>query len=128
MDASAQEEKGKPALWSAISVSSPLIHEHDADYWGVYFSLVNDGDKVIKPQISSSHLYINGKEPEDWRFVIGNGLRSSYDQGLPPGKFILFNYSLKDRYFSKPGIYKLYWEGPDFKTAEVVVRVMPKGS
>ena len=124
----AQEAKQKPALWSAISVSSPLIHEYSSNDWGLYFSLVNDADKVINPQIGSSHLYINGKEPEDWNFVINNGLRSSYDKGLPPGKFILFNYSLKQRYFSKPGIYRVLWQGADFKTEEVVVRVMPKGS
>src|SRR5258708_24262962 len=80
-----------------------------------------------KRKIESSHLFVNGVEPKDWSFVIGNGLRNSYFKALPPGQILSFGYQLGPRYFSTPGIYSVRWEGPTYKSAEVTFRVMPGG-
>lgn len=119
----AKPPKQRPKVWAAITASTPLVHRM-APRLQMYFSLVNDGDRTVDPKIGSSKLLINGKVPEDWNFVINNGIRSSEADALPPGRFLLFGYKL-DRYFDKPGIYRVHWEGEAFKSPEIVIRVMP---
>jgi hypothetical protein len=77
-----------------------------------------------RPSVKSSHLFINGVEPEDWRNVIINGLRTPQFNSLPPGEWLDFGMSL-GRYFRRPGVYKVRWESHDFKTADLTFRVVP---
>ena len=115
-------------LWSAISVTQPVVHLKEAGKLQVFFAVVNDGDTVADPHIESSHLFVNGAEPKDWAFVISNGLRTSYFTALPPGQALSFTYQLGSRYFATPGIYTVRWEGPNFRSPEITLRVMPGGN
>ncbi len=89
------------------------------------FVVVNDGQVAANPRVESSHLFINGVEPDDWRNVIINGLRTPDFISLAPGNILSFGYELGPRYFSSPGIYSVRWEGENFKSAEITFRVMP---
>lgn len=60
----------------------------------IYFAVVNDGDAPVNPKIESSHFFINGAEPKDWPMTIGNGLRTSFFNSLPPGRSLPFSYVL----------------------------------
>ena len=117
----------RPKLWAAIGVAQPVFQVHEAEKMAMSFVVVNDGEIVADASVESSHLFINGVEPKDWSFVIGNGLRNSYFKALPPGQILSFGYQLGPRYFSTPGIYSVRWEGPNYKSAEVTFRVMPGG-
>jgi hypothetical protein len=119
----AAEAKDEPKLWAGITASTPVVHGR-APRLQIYFSLVNDGQRTVDPKIGSSKLVINGKVPKDWDFVINNGPRSSEADALPPGRFLLFGYAL-ERYFGKPGVYRVYWKGEAFKSPVIVIRVMP---
>jgi hypothetical protein len=88
------------------------------------FGVYNDGPSPVHPKIGASHLYINGVEPKDWPIVINNGLRTPEFEALPSGHFLSFGYML-ERYFQKPGIYKVRWEGDNFRSAELTFRVVP---
>ena len=114
-------------LWAAIGVAQPVFQLHETENVAMSFVVVNDGEIMADPSVESSHLFINGVEPKDWSFVIGNGLRNSYFKTLPPGHILSFGYQLGPRYFSTPGIYSVRWEGPNYKSAEVTFRVMPGG-
>ncbi len=50
-------EKGKK-LWAAISVSTPVRVwlVYSVDKFVIHFALVNDGDKVVDPEVESSKL------------------------------------------------------------------------
>jgi thiol-disulfide isomerase/thioredoxin len=113
-------------LWAAISISKPLFLENEAaERIQVQFTLVNDGDMTLDPQIGASQLFVNGKELSDWAFIVGNGPKSPHFQALPAGEHIQFGYSLGE-HFKKPGIYQVSWKGKAFESPAIVFRVMPK--
>jgi len=124
-DKAAAHASPKVKLWAAIGVTRPLIPLSEAKMIQVSFAVVNDGPTTVNPGADSSHLYINGVEPIDWYLVLGNGPRTTDFTSLAPGKFIEFGALLGSSYFTKPGIYSLRWEGPNFKAPEITFRVMP---
>ncbi|HJZ54035.1 MAG TPA: RNA polymerase sigma factor [Gemmataceae bacterium] len=123
----AAAEKG-PKLWAAISINQPVFLQDEETGPGLFqiqFTVVNDGDAVIDPEIESSQLIINGKEFKDWKLVIGNGPRTGEWKALPAGRYVQFGYALGS-YFNEPGVYKVSWKGKHFESPEIVFRVMPK--
>jgi hypothetical protein len=92
----------------------------------VYFGVYNDGASAVGPNVESSHLYINGVAPQDWQIVIGNGIRNELFSSLPPGQTLQFTYLLNPRYFQKPGVYTVRWEGENFKSPDLTFRVVPR--
>src|SRR5579871_1195073 len=80
-DQTSRGQKTKPAsrLWAAITVPQPIFEEGgEVEHLQIDFGVVNDGHSTVNPNVESSHLFINGVEPQDWRMVIGNGGRSSW--------------------------------------------------
>jgi hypothetical protein len=138
--AAGEPEKGdtpraKP-LWAAISVSHPVF---DAEVWSqrpflLHLALVNDGEKIIDPELDSSQLIVNGKEVgDDWTITIGNGPRDDRIEALPPGDHlemtISFGRDFREalaRHFREPGIYHVSWKGKRFESPAIVFRVMPR--
>ena len=117
-------------LWAGLSVTSPTVGAddvQDARSFMVFFSLVNDGDKAVNPEIDSSQLLVNGKELKEWGFIVGNGPRGNDFESLAVGQAVRFGKGM-GRYFSKPGVYKLQWKGKDFESAVVEFRVLPANS
>jgi|ERR1700680_1609756 len=112
-------------LWATISVHPTIYYEGNTDALQVHFGLVNDGSSTVNPNIESSHLLINGVEPKDWSNVIINGLRTPSFRALPPGQTLDFSYVL-GRYFQKPGVYTVGWQGAHFKAADITLRVLPR--
>jgi RNA polymerase sigma factor (sigma-70 family) len=117
-----------PRLWAGISVTQPVFESKNTTINGIFqinFTVVNDGDKTIDPDIGSSELLVNGKPMKDWDFIIHNGPRDDRWTALPPGDCLEFGYGLGDR-FEKPGIYRVQWKGKNFQSAEIVFRVLPR--
>jgi hypothetical protein len=112
-------------LWAALGVTKPVFQLSEMRNMSLSFVVVNDGQVAANPRVESSHLFINGVEPDDWRNVIINGLRTPDFISLAPGNILSFGYELGPRYFSSPGIYSVRWEGENFKSAEITFRVMP---
>lgn len=110
-------------LWAGISVAEPTYSRGNVERLQISFALVNDGASPLNPNVEASHLLINGAEPPDWGFIISNGLRSEYFKSLPPGQVLSFGYQL-GRLFAKPGIYSVRWESANFKSANLVFRVI----
>jgi uncharacterized protein (TIGR03067 family) len=119
----AREEK---KLWAGISVNQPVFQEgRDVNLLQFNFTLVNDGDKVVDPKIPGyPRLIVNGKEL-DLSNRPGTGPRDGRFAALPPGDYLLFGLGLGDD-FNKAGVYRVYWQGEDFRSPEIVFRVMPK--
>jgi hypothetical protein len=111
-------------VWAGIAVQQPIFAEGGVDTLLVKFGVFNGGTSTINPSVETSHLLINGVEPEDWRNVIINGLRTPQFNSLPPGEWLDFGMAL-GRYFRRPGVYRVRWEGDNFKTAELTFRVVP---
>jgi hypothetical protein len=120
-----QTTEPTPKLWAAISVPQPIFYQDRIEDLQISFALVNDGGSTVNPNVESSHLFINGVEPQDWSFVISNGPRNEWFKALPPAQDLLFGYQLGPRYFQKPGIYTVRWEGENFKSPELTFRVVP---
>jgi hypothetical protein len=126
--ASAQNPKppdAKQRLWAAIGVSKPLYQLAEIEKLSVDFVVVNENGGAVDPGIGSSHLFINGVEPNDWSFVIINGIRSSNFYSLTPGEVLSFGYQLGPRYFAKPGIYVVRWEVGGVRSPDITFRVLP---
>ena len=91
----------------------------------VEFTLVNDGEAEIDPKIGESRIVVNGKELADSGLILGNGPRDARFAALPPGEHLRFGYALGD-HFQEPGIYRVSWRGANFRSPEVVFRVLAK--
>lgn len=120
----------KTKLWAGISVSQPVFVSKNDTVAGIFqinFTIVNDGDKTIDPEINSSKLLVNGKELKDWEFLVSNGPKDNRFKALPPKDFLLFGMGLGDR-FEEPGIYRVSWQGKAFQSNEIVFRVVAKKS
>jgi hypothetical protein len=127
MDSPAQKAvKGQGDLWASITVSKAVFEEGEGtSSLQIHFALVNDGKKLVDPEIKSSQLLVNDKELKDWAFIIAGGPRDARFTALPPGDYLSFSYAL-GKHFAKPGIYKLHWKGKGFDAPEIVFRVVPK--
>jgi len=122
-----QTARPNSRLWAGISVPQPIYVEgYETENLQIHFAVYNDGDLAVGPQVESSHLFINGVEPQDWSYVIGNGIRNELFSSLPPGELLQFTYLLGPRYFMKPGVYTVRWEGESFKSPELRFRVVPR--
>ncbi len=115
----------KSELWSAITVSQPVFQQGRTENLLIWFAVVNDSNATVDPKIGDSHLFINGKELKDWGFIVANGPGLMYYDSLPPNKTVEFTKGMGD-YFKTPGIYKLRWEGRNFRAPEITFRVTPK--
>ena len=84
----ARREPKQVALWAGISVGQPILGERGVEKLQISLGVVNDGSTTVDPRIGASHLSINGVEPNDWPFIINNGIRTTEFQALPPGHFL----------------------------------------
>jgi hypothetical protein len=120
------ETKMEKKLWVSISVNSPIFDEgNPAKPLVINFVLVNDGDKTVNPDVEASQLMVNGRELERWPFIIANGIRDDRWEALPPGEYLNFTYGLSG-HFREPGIYRVSWRSKDFRSPEIIFRILPK--
>jgi hypothetical protein len=90
--ANAQEQPSK--LWAALSITQPVFTPSETGKLQIYFAVVNDTLATVNPNVEASHLFVNGVELEAWTMIIGNGIRTSLFEALPPGNVLLFTYAL----------------------------------
>jgi hypothetical protein len=111
-------------LWAGMSVNQPLFRVgNDTNLLQFNFALVNESDKVIDPRIPGyPRLVVNGKEL-DLSSIPGTGPRDERFKALPPGDNLQFGMGA-GRFFEKPGVYRVYWQGEGFRSNEVVFRVL----
>jgi RNA polymerase sigma factor (sigma-70 family) len=117
-------DKGTKKLWAGMSVNQPLFRAgHDTNLLQFNFALVNEGDKVVDPKIPGyPRLIVNGKEL-DLSSIPGVGPRDERFKALPPDDNLQFGMGA-GRWFDKPGVYTVYWQGDGFRSNEVTFRVM----
>jgi hypothetical protein len=120
---SARPEKSKVKIWCGISVSEPVLVLGRDKQLCLHLGLVNDGDRVVDPQLGATELLINGKPLEGWDFTINQGLRHVRATALPAGDSLGITFDLT-RHFQKEGVYKVRWKGVDFESSEIVFRVV----
>jgi hypothetical protein len=104
-----------------------VFHRGEVDGLKVEFTLVNDGEATIDPKIGESRIVVQGKELAESGLILGNGPRDARFAALPPGQCLRFNSSLGD-YFKEPGNYRVSWRGANFRSPEVVFRVLPENA
>ena len=64
-------------LWAALSVNHPIFEQASTKDLTIEFTLLNDGDTAIQPNIADSMIVINGKELADSGVILGSGLNVS---------------------------------------------------
>jgi hypothetical protein len=111
-------------LWAALTVNRPVFPEGEVKDLSLTFTLVNDGEAVLDPEVGASRIVVNGKALDDSRFILSNGPRDTRFAALPPGDHLSFAHALGD-HFRKPGVYRVSWRGARFRAPEVVFRVLP---
>ncbi len=119
------QDDNNSRLWAAVSINEPLHQEGWTRNLLIHFTLVNDGNATLDPEIDSSKIIVNGVEIENSAFILGNGPRSPEWNALPPGRSIQFAKAMGD-YFERPGIYRVSWKGENFETRAIEFRVMPR--
>ena len=112
-------------LWAALGVNHAVFRRGEAKGLNVEFTLVNDGEAIIDPKIGESRIVVNGEELADSGLILGNGPRDARFAALPPGEHLRFGYALGD-HFQEPGVYRVSWRGANFRSPEVVFRVLPE--
>ena len=111
-------------LWAALTVNHSTFKQAQTKDLRIEFSLVNDGDKVIDPKITESHIVINGKELVESGSVFGSVPKDVGIKPLAPGEGLQFSVLLGD-HFKEPGIYQVSWKGVSFQSSEIVFRILP---
>jgi RNA polymerase sigma factor (sigma-70 family) len=114
-------------LRATIAVNREVFHQGKIKELQLTFGVTNNGDKVIDPQIAAAKILVNGKALADSGLILGNGPRDARATALPPGESVAFSYALGD-YFTRPGRYRVSWQGEGFRSPEIVFRVLAQGS
>jgi hypothetical protein len=111
-------------FWAGMSVNQPLFRAgHDTNLLQFNFALVNESAEVLDPKIPGyPRLIVNDKELDLTR-IPGVGPRDGRFKALPPGDNLQFGMGA-GQFFDKPGVYRVYWQGEDFRSNEVVFRVV----
>jgi hypothetical protein len=117
-------DPNRAGLWAALGVNHVVFRRGELKGLTIEFTLVNDGEVTIDPKIVESRIVVQGKELADSALFLGNGPRDARFAALPPGEHLSFAYSLGD-HFKEPGIYRVSWRGANFRSPEVVFRVLP---
>jgi len=119
---SAQPKAGE--LWAALSMNHPVLKAGQTKDLRIEFSLVNDGDKAIDPEIAESRIVINGKELTDSGSILNRSLKDATIKALSPGDMLQFGVVLGN-HIKEPGLYQVSWQGVGFQSSEVVLRILP---
>jgi hypothetical protein len=113
------------SLWAGLSVNHPMFKAGRTKDLRIEFTLVNDGDTVIDPKIADSRIVINGKECTDSGLIFSSVEKGTRFKALSPGESLQFDCQLGDQ-FKEPGTYRTSWKGADFRSPEIVLRVLPE--
>jgi hypothetical protein len=119
----ALDPRAERALWAALAVKHAVFDPGETRDMTIEFTLINDGDTVLDPQIGKSRIIINGKELPDSGLILGSGPRDAVFRALPPGARLQFGSAL-GKHFGEPGVYRVSWLGEDFRSPDVVFRVL----
>ena len=113
------------SLWAALSASHAIFKAGQTKDLRIEFTLVNDGDKVIDPKIADSRIVINGKERTDSGLIFSSVQKGDRFKALSPEDSLQFDCQLGDQ-FKEPGTYRISWKGADFRSPEIVLRILPE--
>jgi hypothetical protein len=113
------------SLWAGLNASHAIFKAGQTKDLRIEFTLVNDGDKVIDPKIADSRIVINGKERTDSGLIFSSVEKGGRFRALSPGESLQFDCQLGDR-FKEPGTYRISWKGADFRSPEIVLRILPE--
>jgi hypothetical protein len=119
----APDPRTERGLWAGLAVNHAVFPSGETSAMQLEFTLTNDGDRTLDPQIGQSRIIINGEELSDPGLLFNNGPRDSRFRALPPGATLQFAYALGS-HFEKPGVYRVWWRGEQFRSPEVVFRVL----
>lgn len=123
--AGAQQEQS--TLWAAVSVNRPSFREGWTKDLQIFFTVVNDGNRVTDPKIEETRIIVNGEELNEGTNmpIFRNGIRPNNINALQPGDIIELGFGLEE-YFKNPGTYIVSFKGVAFETPPIVFRVLPK--
>jgi hypothetical protein len=117
------DQKKAGTLWAGLSVNHPIFRAGQTKDLRIEFSLVNEGDKIIDPNIPESQIVINGKELTDSGSILSSVQKGGRFQALSPRESLQFDYLLGDQ-FKEPGTFRVSWRGSGFQSSEIVLRVL----
>jgi hypothetical protein len=120
---SADDPRAERGLWAALAVNHAVFQPGETTGLMIEFTLINDGDTVLDPQVGKSRIIVNGEELPDSALVLSRGPRDAAFRALPPRATLRFGYAL-GKYFAGPGVYRVSWRGEDFRSPEIVFRVL----
>jgi hypothetical protein len=115
-------------VWAGLSVDEPIFTAGSNTSAMFSFALMNDCPETVNADSAHWRLVINGEELKDSDMIFGNGPGSADGWGpLHSGDSYRFTKSLPlSRYFTTPGIYKVFWRGNGFESPKVTIRVIGK--
>ena len=114
-------------LRATLGVNQQTFVEGETGTLQLSFILINDSGKVIDPKVPASKIIVNGKALPDSAFILGNGPRPTNFNAMQPGERVEFGAGL-GRYFRQAGVYRVSWEGENFRSAEITFNVERKNS
>lgn len=107
-------------LRATITLSQPVVWSNEHGKLQISFKLVNESNEIIDPKIESWQVLANGASFRRGARVPWTGPFPMNARALPPGGSTGYNQRPMD---NKPGDYTLRWEGDDFMSPPVKLRV-----
>jgi hypothetical protein len=122
---SGPDQTNARGLWAGLSVNHPIFKAGQTNDLKIAFTLVNDSDKVIDPQIADSQLVINGQELANTGLNLSRVQKGARSAALAAGESLQFDCLLGAE-FKEPGIYRVSWKGSGFHSQEIALRILPR--
>ncbi|WP_406693886.1 hypothetical protein V5E97_22890 [Singulisphaera sp. Ch08] len=116
------DDRWRGKVWAALSVNPPIVRQGETAGLNLEFTLVNDSQQRLAPRIFDSRIVVNGTEVAESPLLRG---RLPRIDALAPGEELHFTVPFGRR-FEEPGVYRVVWKGPGFRSPEMVIRVLPK--
>jgi len=99
----------------------------DPEEYILTFTITNNSNKTLESGVLGCHVYVDGKEIEDWKNILSEALEDKQARYIAAGATLEFSHRF-NRYVQGTGTHQVVWQINDVASAKTVVNVKGDGA